>query len=162
MRVLFCVCGVWKIRLVMPSQMPRGKAAEYLIPAVEALGLPPAGIKRERKPRMDQMFQRQGTCLTIYLPEELDHPNSDQIREESDKILEEHHIKSIVFDFKKTSFMDSSGIGVIMGRYRALGLRGGSISAVHVNKRINKILHLSGMHKVIEISQEEDWQEKEE
>lgn len=104
---------------------------------------------------MNEMFQIQGTCLTILLPAELDHPQADAIRKEADCLMERHYVKSIVFDFKDTTFMDSSGIGMIMGRYRALGLRGGSIRAVHVGERINKILHLSGVHRFIKISRDE-------
>ena len=52
--------------------------------------------------------------------------------------------------------MDSSGIGLVAGRYRLLNLRGGSVEAVHVNDRLDKILHLSGMHKIIEIHREEE------
>ena len=51
--------------------------------------------------------------------------------------------------------MDSSGIGVMAGRYRLLDLRGGSVEAVHVSERIDKILHLSGMHKIMKIHREE-------
>lgn len=101
---------------------------------------------------MNEMFQIQGTCLTIRLPGELDHPNAERIREETDRLMERHYVKKIVFDFQNTTFMDSSGVGVIMGRYRALGLQGGSIRAEHVGDRIYKILQLSGVHRFIEIS----------
>ena len=64
----------------------------------------------------------QGTSLTVRLPEELDHPASDLIRKETDRIMGQTYIKTIIFDFEETTFMDSSGIGLIMGRYRALGM----------------------------------------
>lgn len=104
---------------------------------------------------MNEMFQIQGTCLKIYLPKELDHPQAEMVREEASYLMERHYVKQIVFDFQNTDFMDSSGIGMIMGRYRALGLRGGSICAVHVNERIDKILRLSGVHRFITIRREE-------
>lgn len=101
-------------------------------------------------------FELRGTCLTVHLPQELDHPNGDIIKKETDLIIRENHVQSIVFDFQNTLFMDSSGIGVIMSRYRALGLRGGCVTATHVNDRIQKILRLSGMHKIIQINEEEE------
>ncbi len=100
---------------------------------------------------MKQIFESEGACLTIRLPGELDHPSSDWIRRESDKIISRIYIKTIIFDFEETHFMDSSGIGLIMGRYRALGMRSGCILAEHVNPHIYKLLHLSGMHKYMEI-----------
>lgn len=102
---------------------------------------------------MNPIFEAEGTCLTIILPQELDHPVSDEIRRESDKILEGTYIRTIVFDFKETAFMDSSGIGLIMGRYRALGMRNGCIRAIHANSHIVKLLHLSGVYKYMEIEE---------
>ena len=104
---------------------------------------------------MDSMFQTEGACLTIFLPAELDHPASDRIRKESDGIMDRTYIKTIVFDFEKTVFMDSSGIGLIMGRYRAMGMRGGCIRAVHVNSHIEKLLRLSGVHRYMDIQKQE-------
>ena len=75
----------------------------------------------------------QGTSLTVRLPEELDHPASDLIRKETDRIMGQTYIKTIIFDFEETTFMDSSGIGLIMGRYRALGMGKGCIKAVNVS-----------------------------
>lgn len=104
---------------------------------------------------MNPLFETEGACLTIRLPKELDHPASDTIRKESDRIMDKTYIKTIVFDFEDTGFMDSSGIGLIMGRYRALGMRGGCIRAVHVNGHIDKLLHLSGVHRYMEIQRQE-------
>lgn len=104
---------------------------------------------------MNPLFETEGACLTILLPKELDHPASDSIRKETDSIMAKTYIKTIVFDFEKTGFMDSSGIGLIMGRYRALGMRSGCIRAVHVSSYIEKLLHLSGVHRYMEIRERE-------
>ena len=56
-----------------------------------------------------------------------------------------------IFDFSDTAFMDSSGIGLIMGRYRAMGMRGDCIQAAGVSTYIEKLLHLSGVYKFVEI-----------
>ena len=87
-------------------------------------------------------FEKSGTVLTVHLPAELDHPASDEIRRESDRIIGHDYIKNMIFDFSETVFMDSSGIGLLMGRYRALGMRG---------KCVAKLLRLSGVGKYIEI-----------
>lgn len=100
---------------------------------------------------MDLAFQTDGTCLRVALPEELDHPVSDKIRKDTDKIINETYIRTLIFDFQNTNFMDSSGIGLLMGRYRALGMRNGCIRAENVNPHIEKLLHLSGVYKYIQI-----------
>ena len=70
---------------------------------------------------------------------------------QADKVIEEQHIKYVIFDFGRTNFMDSSGIGLLMGRYRALGMRGKCVQVVNVNSHIAKLLRLSGVGKYIEI-----------
>ena len=104
---------------------------------------------------MENRFEIQGNCLIIHLPKEVDHMVSDEIRKESDEIIRRKYIRTITFDFSDTAFMDSSGIGVIMGRYKTICLIGGEIWAVHANQRIRKILTLSGMTKIMQIYEEE-------
>ena len=65
-------------------------------------------------------YQVQENCLTIFLPKEVDHHNAEEIRKSADSVIEKNHIKYVIFDFKDTEFMDSSGIGAIMGRYRMI------------------------------------------
>ena len=96
-------------------------------------------------------YQVQENCLTIYLPREVDHHNAEEIRREADAVIDRNHIKYVIFDFEKTDFMDSSGIGVIMGRYKTICLIGGEVWAVHANARIKKILTLSGVTKIMQI-----------
>ena len=57
----------------------------------------------------------------------------------------------MVFDFEATRFMDSSGIGIIMGRYKKIACFGGKVFAIHADRQIKRILYMSGMHKIIEI-----------
>ena len=111
------------------------------------------GIKNQKwgNDRMTSGFEKSGTVLTVHLPAELDHPASDEIRRESDRIIGHDYIKNMIFDFSETVFMDSSGIGLLMGRYRALGMRGKCVQVINVNSHIAKLLRLSGVGKYIEI-----------
>ena len=61
----------------------------------------------------------------------------------------------VIFDFADTKFCDSSGIGVIMGRYRKIYMLGGEVCAVHTSERIRKILMMSGVTKIMQIYEEE-------
>ena len=103
---------------------------------------------------MTSGFEKSGTVLTVYLPAELDHPVSDEIRRDSDRIIGHNYIKNMIFDFSETVFMDSSGIGVIMGRYRHIFLLGGEVWAIHTSERMRQILNMSGVTKIIQIYEE--------
>ena len=101
-------------------------------------------------------YQVQENCLTIYLPREVDHHNAEEMKREADAVIDRNHIKYVIFDFERTDFMDSSGIGVIMGRYKTICLIGGEVWAVHANARIKKILTLSGVTKIMQIYEEDE------
>ena len=110
--------------------------------------------QKVRRGMMENRFEIQGNSLIIHLPEEVDHMVTDEIRRDSDDIIRKKYIRTITFDFSGTAFMDSSGIGLIMGRYRMMGMRGDCIQATGVNSYIEKLLHLSGVYKFVEIREE--------
>lgn len=93
------------------------------------------------------IYQR---CLVIRLSEELDHHNAVRIREKADRLIERNHIKHIIFDFSGAGFMDSAGIGVIMGRYRKVIFIGGKIAVASVNATVDRVFRLSGLYKIID------------
>lgn len=100
---------------------------------------------------MEHRFEQEEGRLIIRMPREVDHHSSDVLRRETDGLFLRYPIRSIVFDFQDTVFMDSSGIGVMLGRCRNLRFAGGQASAVHLNGQIQKIFQVSGLHKVIEV-----------
>lgn len=89
--------------------------------------------------------------LCIRMPEEVDHHGAAGIRESADKLLLDDQVKNIVFDFEDTTFMDSSGLGIIIGRYRKISCFGGKVYAINTNERISRMLKASGMSSIIEI-----------
>lgn len=96
-------------------------------------------------------FQVIDNCLMIRLPEEIDHYGAGFICENADRHLLREEVQNVVFDFENTQFMDSSGIGIIMGRYRKIACFGGRVYAIHVNRQIERILKLSGLNKIVEV-----------
>ena len=90
-------------------------------------------------------------CLLIRLPEEIDHHGAGTICENADKYLVRKEVQNVVFDFEKTRFMDSSGIGIIMGRYRKISCFGGRVYAIHLDRQIARIFQLSGLNKIVEV-----------
>lgn len=100
---------------------------------------------------MEQYVCIKGTKLIIYMPKEVDHLSADDLRRAADHAMRNPDIRHIIFDFAETHFMDSSGIGMMMGRYRQIIQRGGDVTAVNTNRRIEKILVLSGIKKLISL-----------
>lgn len=103
---------------------------------------------------MEEMMKKKGAVLTVAIPKEVDHCFADAIREKLDRKLQTEEISVLEFDFHGTEFMDSSGIGLLMGRYKLMHALGGAVRAVHAGERIYKILMLSGIHKIIPIEKE--------
>lgn len=89
--------------------------------------------------------------IVEFLNKELDHHIASEVREKIDYVIQEKQIKNIVFDFKNMNFMDSSGIGVVIGRYKKISSEGGKVAVINLNSRVKKIFDLSGMNKIIEI-----------
>ena len=100
---------------------------------------------------MNSLFSITGTTLTILLPAEIDHHNSEEIRREADQLIQRRNIRSILFDFSDTVFMDSSGIGMIIGRYKTMRFMGGTVAAIHVGERMRRILTMAGIYRIIDI-----------
>lgn len=104
-------------------------------------------LKRDYTDATD--FDVEGNILIIHVNGDLDHHNAVIIREISDTRIFSNKIKNVIFDFDKTEFMDSSGIGVIMGRYKMVKGIGGKVGVVNIKKNIDKILLFSGLNKII-------------
>lgn len=98
------------------------------------------------------MYQHTSNGLTVYLPKELDHHTADEIRREVDKRIVQHGISAVIFDFRDTTFMDSSGIGLLMGRYKMVSYVGGSVCAVEVSEKVEKLLKLANVQKFVQIA----------
>ncbi len=96
-------------------------------------------------------FQIIDNCLMIRLPEEVDHHRAGYICENADRLLMRDEVRNIVFDFENTRFMDSSGIGIIMGRYRKIECFGGRVYAIHADRQIRRIFLISGLNKIVEV-----------
>ena len=107
---------------------------------------------------MKELFEIAGTDLRVKIPSDLDHPVSDQIRKESDRIMESIYIRRMIFDFSETVFMDSSGIGMIIGRYKTMIARGGCVSASGLRPPVDRLFHLAGLHRIIAIDKTEGWE----
>ena len=101
--------------------------------------------------RMAGDYQIIDNYLCIRMPEEVDHHRSDEICKNADHYILESQVGNVVFDFEDTKFMDSSGIGIIIGRYKKISYFGGKVFVINTDTRIKKSLMICGLHKIIEI-----------
>ena len=89
--------------------------------------------------------------LIIILSGEIDHHSAAQIRQEADERIGQLHPKEVELNFKDVSFMDSSGIGLIMGRYRLASSLGGRVCISNVSAYLRRVMRLAGIDSIIEI-----------
>ncbi len=87
--------------------------------------------------------------MIYYLPQELDHYAAEALKSKTEHVFEEEDIRILIFDFEKTMFMDSSGIGLLTGRFRKVHDKGGMVYVVNVCEGIDKILKMSGIYRII-------------
>ena len=90
-----------------------------------------------------------GEVVTAYLSGELDHHTAKEMREAIDTAVELNMPTLLILDFKDITFMDSSGIGMILGRYKLIKPLGGRISLSGVTGNIERIIKLSGLYKLM-------------
>ena len=96
-----------------------------------------------------------GEVLIVRLNDELDHHSAAQIREQVDNIVMQGSIRKIVFDFSNVGFMDSSGIGIIMGTFKLMQAIGGEVTAFGFSSQLDKLITMSGIKKIVKIFSEE-------
>mgnify|MGYP003306345709 FL=1 len=108
-------------------------------------------LETERRCAMEENFQVIDNYLMIKMPEEVDHHKSVYISKMADDYIMREGIANLVFDFEDTRFMDSSGIGIIIGRYKKIAYFGGKVFAINADTRIKRTLLICGLHKVVEI-----------
>ena len=94
-----------------------------------------------------------GEIMTAYLCGELDHHSAASIRTEIDNAAEFNMPELLIIDFTGVTFMDSSGIGLVMGRYRNLSRRGAKLHITGTSPQIYKVMRLSGIEKLATIDE---------
>ncbi len=95
------------------------------------------------------IYEAKGQALVIHLPQELDHHNCRNLRYETDLLLSENYIRKIVFDFSRTKFMDSSGIGILLNRYKQMERSGGTVAIYGAGVQILRVLAIGGISKLV-------------
>ena len=91
--------------------------------------------------------------LVVKIIEEIDHHTTEKIRRKIDNEITRYMPRKVILDFNKVSFMDSAGIGLIIGRYKLINMIGGELKIANVNTQIQKIFEMSGLLRLIPVEQ---------
>ena len=95
---------------------------------------------------MQLYWKKRGRVLYASLEGELDQHNAGDLRDKLNRLLEDDGIERIEYELSGVTFMDSSGIGVLLGRYRTLEKRHGSMDVKGASRAIERILRMAGIY----------------
>ncbi len=87
--------------------------------------------------------------LIVSLSGELDHHSAKEVKDMVEEVIKNHGVLNLIFDFSNLTFMDSSGIGIVVGRYKLISAMGGKVAIVSKNRIINRLLTMSGILKLM-------------
>ena len=104
---------------------------------------------------MNTSYNEAERMLLISYNGEIDHHTCLEIAKKSDDVIRKYLPLKVIFDFEKVSFMDSSGIGMLLGRYKQLIRFGGKAEMKNLNTEMKRIFNMSGIFKIIPIVEEE-------
>ena len=98
-----------------------------------------------------------GNVLCVRLSGELDHHTSDSVRQQVSFAIEKHGIKHLVLNLEQLSFMDSSGLGIILGRYKQIKQAGGEMAICGISPSIERLFSMSGLLKIVRLEPSEQF-----
>lgn len=100
---------------------------------------------------MHLTFKKTGQTLVVSMAGELDHHNAVNVREEIDRRFSTSNAKNLVFNLQKLAFMDSSGLGILIGRYKTVSAMGGKTAIAAPSLLTRRLIELAGVHRIIPI-----------
>lgn len=100
---------------------------------------------------MELIFKKKNKTLIILIQGEIDHHTAKEVRRQTESALLQLGGRNIIFGFEDVSFMDSSGIGMLIGRYKQLQAIGGRIAISCANEAIMELISLSGLTKILPV-----------
>lgn len=104
---------------------------------------------------LKSMFDVKEDVLIVRLEGELDHHEAESLRNEWKDMMYHNPVKHVVLNLESMTFMDSSGLGVILGRYKEVLQLGGEMVVCSVSPSVNRLFEMSGMFKIIRLEENE-------
>ncbi len=89
--------------------------------------------------------------LIVALSGELDHHTAKKVKDYVEDFIKNKSVVNLIFDFSALSFMDSSGIGVVIGRYKLISSIGGKMAIVNTSSAVERLLAVSGIKKLVAV-----------
>lgn len=96
-------------------------------------------------------FKLINRTLIVNMSGEIDHHTSQDIRNTIDEHIDRENAKNVIFDFSNVTFMDSAGIGIIIGRYKKVSPYGGKVAIAGARPHIKRMLEISGVLKICQM-----------
>lgn len=109
---------------------------------------------------METIFYIKGDTLVVELSGEIDHHVAEKIRNDIDDEIKLYGTKNLILDFSKVTFMDSSGVGVVLGRYKKVGELGGTVAIRNADRLVRQILDMSGIFSLMKYEETSDFTTK--
>lgn len=101
-------------------------------------------------------LEKKENVLCVRLDGELDHHTAAELREEVDDALEKNDLTHILLNLERLTFMDSSGLGVILGRYKLIQMIGGEMAVCGIHPQIKRLFEMSGLFKIVRLAKTEE------
>ena len=102
---------------------------------------------------METKFYKEDKLLVLKITEEIDEHSTQEIRRKADYEMERYMPKRVIFDFDSVTFMDSAGIGLLIGRYKFANMIGAKLEISNLTQSVRKIFEMSGILKLIPVAQ---------
>jgi stage II sporulation protein AA (anti-sigma F factor antagonist) len=100
-------------------------------------------------------FEQGRRALIVRLKGELDHHTADVVKARMEEAISKEEIRHLILSLKDLTFMDSSGLGVILGRYKQITSKGGKMVVCDLNPAVFRLFELSGLFKIVSIQDNE-------
>ena len=101
---------------------------------------------------MESKFYEEDKLLIFKITDEIDDFSVQKIRRRADYEIERYMPKKVIFDFNCVTFMDSAGIGLIIGRYKFVKMLGSTVELANLTSSIKRIFEMSGILRLIPIT----------
>ena len=103
---------------------------------------------------MESKFYEKDKLLVFKITDEIDDCSVQKIRRKADYEIERYMPKKVVFDFGCVTFMDSAGIGMLIGRYKFANMIGAKLEVSNLTQSVKRIFEMSGILKLIPVTQD--------
>ena len=101
---------------------------------------------------MESNYSEEDKLLVFKIVDEIDEYSAQKIRREADYEIKRYMPRKVIFDFDSVTFMDSAGIGLILGRYKFVNILGGKLEVANLSQSVKRIFEMSGLLRLIPVA----------